>query len=703
MADATTTFRPAGRAQPTLALAALLLLSSIAGPARSSEADDRGGDSAFSGVSVSAPDSALALVRLVRVAPSDSTPRPDAVADSAHTSGGAPLLLAATPSAADAAASWGVTAPGGFTIRRIANPRYRPPIKGEALLSPGSTGVMQALDHAHVQLVSRGAGPSLTRVWDLAAGREYRRGRAFEFTTSGTTHDQGSDLRTLRLDAREAGWFGSLGDVQPVIVGAVASLQRLRGASLKLELPGGGIAQAMGGGPTPVPGQSARAIRLGGALLDEVRFDQATLSAGFVGFGRGAAPRRGLAVADPDSLAGAGGVATFGMHAPLAAGVLGISVAGGFHDLDGKRGLTAQQAFDWSLINPVATLVLHDERATRRARIIGTETFLAAPRSEDRWNAQLRAWKGRVETHFTGVLREGGDTSLTARSVQVGGSGNLGASPWYAGADYTWDRRGVPVVAERRTSFSIGNVSSSGFAVLFRGERTRIVGGRDALQLANETSVALPRGGRLELSPKAGWDERKFSQALLTTRVTWLLPWLSSRVSGGVSLGAQRDGGFRTGVQEAEIGISFAPRPRDLGNIEARRLDQGGPAQYEYTTAYDLQASRYENASGFFSRRDSSRVIVRVMRAGNRTGVEEVLVSLDGKELRFTNADGIAHFDHVTPGVHIVALEERSLPVSYKVTSSTRVFVTVERGRVPDPVSFEIARPARKQVFGGND
>ncbi len=665
MADAATTFRPAGRAQPTLALAALLLLSSTAGPARSSKADDRGGDSAFSGVSVSAPDSALAR---------------------------------------SAASSWGITAPGGFTIRRIANPRYRPPIRGEALLGPGSTGMMRALDHAHVQLVSRGAGPSLTRVWDMAVGREYRRGRAFELSASGTTRDLGSDLRTLRLDARESGWLGSLGDVQPVIVGAVASLQRLRGATLKLELPGGGTAQALGGVPTPTPGQSTRPIRLGGALLDEVHFDQATLSAGFVGFGRGAAQRRGFGAPDPDSLAGAGGVATFGMHAPLAAGVLGISVAGGFHDLDGRRGLTAQQAFDWSLISPVATLVLHDERATRRARIIGTETFLAAPRSEDRWNAQLRAFKGRVETHFTGVLREGGDTSLTAHSVQVGGSGNLGASPWYAGADYTWDRRGSPIVGERRMSFSIGDVSSGGFAVLFRGERSTIVGGRDALQIANETSMALPRGGRLELSPRANWDERKFSQALLTTRVTWLLPWLSSRVSGGVALGAQRDGGFRTGVQEAEIGITFAPRLRDLGSIEARRLDQGGAAQYEYTTAYDLQASRYESASGgFFSRRDSSRVIVRVMRSGNRTGVEEVLVSLDGKELRFTNADGIAHFDHVAPGVHIVALEERSLPVPYKVTSSTRVFVTVERGRVPEPVSFEIARPARKQVFGGND
>jgi hypothetical protein len=252
-------------------------------------------------------------------------------------------------------------------------------------------------------------------------------------------------------------------------------------------------------------------------------------------------------------------------------------------------------------------------------------------------------------------------------------------------------------------SFSIGDVSSGGVAVLFRGERSVIDGGRDALQLANETSMALPRGGRIEVEPRASWEERQFSQALLTTRVSWPLPWLASRLSGGLAVGAQRDGGFRTGVREAEIGLSFAPRPRDRGDVEARRLDEGGSAQYEYTTSYDLQASRYESATGgFLSRRDSSRVIVRVMRSGNHTGVEEALVSLDGRELRFTNADGIAYFDHVTPGVHVVSLEARSLPVPYQVTSSTRVFVTVERGRVPDPVSFEIARPARRQVFGND-
>jgi hypothetical protein len=624
---------------------------------------------------------------------------------SAATAGGAPLLLATTPSAADAVASWGAASASGtgFTVRRVVNPRYRPPLTASGLAGPATTGALSALDHAHAQVVNRGAGPTLTREWEFAAGRAYRGERAFELSAAGATRDQASGLRQMRLDARDTGWQGSVGDVPPLSLGGVASLQRLRGALLHVDLPGGGVAHALGGGETPLPGITPRKLRLGGAALEERPFDEATVSASFLGFARGVAPHGAGVPADPDSMGGAGGVATFGIRAPLAASHVAFAVSGGYHNLDGERGLTARQALDWNLATPLVALALHDERASRRARIVGTETFLAAPRAEDRWNAQLRGGQGRLESHFTGVLRDGGDSSLAAHTVQLGGSGNLGASAWYAGIDHTWDRRGAPGIGERRLSVSLGNMGAGGVSTLLRADRTGDDAGRTSLALADETSLPLPRGGRVDVEPRGLWTERRFGDALVTTRLSWPMRPLSGRLTGALAVGASRDEGFRGRVREAELGFAFVPRPRDLGNVDVRRVSENGTTQYEYTAAYDVQAARYESAGGgFLARRDSNRVVVHVLRAGNRSGVGDALVSLDGKELRFTDADGLATFDRVAPGVHVVAIEERSLPVPYRVSSSTRVFVTVERGRLPDPVEFEIARPAKRQVFGSD-
>jgi hypothetical protein len=57
--------------------------------------------------------------------------------------------------------------------------------------------------------------------------------------------------------------------------------------------------------------------------------------------------------------------------------------------------------------------------------------------------------RGRAETHFTGVVREGGDPAVAARTMQAGGSGNWGASSWYSGADLYFTRRVIEGVDER--------------------------------------------------------------------------------------------------------------------------------------------------------------------------------------------------------------------------------------------------------------
>ena len=643
------------------ALAALLAILSVARPAVPSPLGEHVGVAAFEGVR--------------------------AAADS-----GGPALAAAVPVLSGA--------PGtGFTLRRVPNPRYRPPSGALPGFGPGATGTLRSIDRAHAQWIQRGTGVSRTREWDASLGKEYRQGNSIGLSGSGIQTTRRSDLRSLRLDAKRDRLAGGLGDLPAAAIGNLASLQRLRGGALRYEPAEGTQARFMAGVPTPVPGQPTRRIAVAGAALDGLRFDEGALSIGVVAFRRGAVRARAPYPADADSLAGSGATGSFGVHAPLPLGALGMTVAGGWHDLDGHGGLAAQQALEWSWANPRATLAFHDARATSRARVIGTETLAPAPLEEDRWNAQLRGARGRVEAHFTGAVRAGGDSSLAARTLQLGASGSLPHSPWYSGIEFTNDRRPASGLTERRLSFHAGEVSAGGRALLFRLERSTNDAGRDALLLANETSLALRRGARLSLEPRAGWSDRKFDQGALAARFQWPLAWMSARLTGAATVGVSRDGAFRPGLRDAEISMTFAPRPRDLGATETRRIHEGGPAVWEYGASYDLQSSRYENAGGWLSRRDSSRVRVQVVRSGNHSGVEEVLVSLDGKDLRFTDADGVAWFDHVTPGIHVVAVEERSLPVNYQVVSMSRVFVTLERGRLPDNVTFEIARPTRKTVF----
>ena len=81
------------------------------------------------------------------------------------------------------------------------------------------------------------------------------------------------------------------------------------------------------------------------------------------------------------------------------------------------------------------------------------------------------------------------------------------------------------------------------------------------------------------------------------------------------------------------------------------------------------------------------------------SGVANVLVTLDDSELRFTDDEGFAIFERVDPGIHVIGVEERSLPEMYEVIQSSRSFVTIERGRIPEPLLFEIARPVRRKTF----
>jgi hypothetical protein len=591
--------------------------------------------------------------------------------------------------------------PQPFTLRRVANPRYRPPGSGLPGILATDRSQLRALDHFRAQLFHQTPStPSALTQFELSGGEVYREDDALDVTVGGRSRAGDPELNAVRVTGRHRTLEGSLMDAEPILIGRLLQLTRLRGAVLRSSDPRQGRWIALGGVPTPIPGTATPRLALGGLAVENVRFDDGILSASGFAFWRGGSSGERGSIAPDDTLPGHGATGAFGWSVPLAKGSLGGRVVAQAHALDGARALAAQHALEWTYNSSTFSAWLSDERATRHLRLLGTDRFVPAPRSEDRWNVQGRFADGRAETHLTGVAREGGDPALVSRTVQIGASGSLGRTSWYGGSDAVWDWRALVGREERRVSLYGGGLLTRGHALLTRLEYAARGPEPDALTAMSEASLALPRGARLGLEPRFTWEGGWFHQGDLTARFSWPLAWASSRMTASLTTGSARDDGFRGHVREAAIEVSFTPRPRDRGDLEVRRFDQDGRPLLETRLEYETEVARYGTPGrGWFAGRDTGRVIVRVVRSGNGSGVPDILISLDGKELRFTDAEGAARFDGVTPGVHVVAIEERSLPANHEVVYATRVFVTVEPGRVPDPVSFAIARSERRVRF----
>ena len=106
-----------------------------------------------------------------------------------------------------------------------------------------------------------------------------------------------------------------------------------------------------------------------------------------------------------DTLPGRGAIGTLEWRAPMAGGTLAGRLGAQLHSLDGPRALAAQHALEWTYQSAALVASLSDERATRRARVLGTERLSAAARREDRWNLQSRFLSGR-----SGGALHGGDS-----------------------------------------------------------------------------------------------------------------------------------------------------------------------------------------------------------------------------------------------------------------------------------------------------
>ena len=467
---------------------------------------------------------------------------------------GANLAFEPAPSRLDIGP--GVTVPGGdFVLKRVPNPRYRPPSSIAPVLAAGAVSRLRALDYLRAQYSHHGLGAGIQySYWELSAGEQYRDADAVGFTVSGEDRLTGPELRAFRIDGRRREVAASLGDVPAIAVDRLVALHRLRGATVRLSDARGPQWLALGGVPTPLPGGATPRLGIGGVAVSELEFDDATLSVALMGFGRGRLFPSASGIGDVDSLAGRGGDALFAWRVPTSLGRLGGTLGAQLHDLDGHSGMAAHEAFEWSLATPGLVASLRDERNSHRARVLGTQRFVVAPQREDRWNVQTRWLRGRVESHLTGAMREGGEADLASRTVQLGASGSPTGSAWYYGANATWDWRALTGIEDRRLAFHAGGTVAGGHALVARTEWVSSAD-RDALSLEAEGSLALRRGGRLALEPRLGWDPHHLQQTSFETRLTWPFAWCSARVTGSLTMSAMRDEGFRGTVREAAIAL----------------------------------------------------------------------------------------------------------------------------------------------------
>lgn len=587
----------------------------------------------------------------------------------------------------------------GFTLRRVANPRYR--VLGPAAgLLERPLGTLIGSEYARARLTHRASAAASTSTdWELVAGRDRGALNHLEVWASGFSSADYDQLRTLRLSSIQGPLAWSLGDVAAQPVGMLPWIQRLRGGLMTHALPHGSDWRVLGGVvPTLTHGVTPNTA-LASALLDELPLENATLSLGLLGFGR-RAPAPGVRpLVGPDSLAGGGAAALYAMRVAAGYGTVAATYMVQMHNLDGALRPAGLQALEWTLNRPTLVASVRDQIGTRNARQPGTERLSAAASHEGRASAQLQLLKGRAEVHLAGLTSAATDLNGKAQTVQAGTSGSLGSSGWYSGLDFSWNRRAPLLSDERRVSLQTGRVSERGNVVLLRVERNADNLGRDQIQFTGEGSTSPLPGVRVSLEPRLDWQAQRLEREMFSARLGWPLFRASTRMNAALTVASSRSQGYRRELSEASVSLTFAPRPRDRAAFEVHRYDESGTRSLEYTGSYDLQANLYSNPAAVASAQRTGTLAVTVVRADSASGVPDVLVSLDGKEFRFTDSEGVARFLDAAPGSHVVSVVERSLPSAQRVVGTATAFITIERGRTPEPVRFEIARPVRRVRF----
>jgi len=585
----------------------------------------------------------------------------------------------------------------GFEIRRIPNPRYR--VRSVAPLASGATprGRIQALDHLHVQLGRRGGdggGPAATD-WDAALGEDGATGDRYLLTAAGSGRHGRATLRSARFEADRGPSRFAFGDVPPVaLLPGRTAVHGLRGAGMVREgREGRAWGVAMGGPATAGPTPSS--LLLAAAALRGLPFDVARLSASALVY----TTRTGPGGGDSVSAAVGGGLGAetgLGWTAPLAGGALSGDLVAQLN-APGPRGrLAVQHGLAWEITAPRIVASIQDRRGSPALRRLTAARLGPEATSDTRWTIQSRHRGGRVEGHCAGALRGGGDPQLESRTFQLGGTAALGRSAWQVRAESGWERRiGTP---QHRLAVSMARFGGGPVMLLGRLERVTTVAAPVRHLLTGDLMVPIEGGARVTFQPRLGWQGAGLDHGTAALRLRWPIGSAGGNLTASVAGGMDGSQGRGVRLQEVSLVFLWVPGSRDRATVEARRISEGSESRMEYAAGYDLQFDRFAGAPGSRAA-DSGTVMVRVLGTGNGDGIADVLVSLDGTELRFTDAHGVARFDRVPPGVHAVVVDEGSLPQHHRITGPTRAFVMVERGAPAPSAVFEVARPTRRSSF----
>jgi hypothetical protein len=590
-------------------------------------------------------------------------------------------LAPAAPAVPDTAAP---LAADTIVVRRAPNPHYRPPserILPTRLVAPRQNG----FDHLYAQISGRGLSSEVTTGdAHFILERLYKDTDRVTLQVDGTSRSGLWSGRETRLETRDGRWAGDVGDLLAFAPFPEMDFHAARGLFLGRQLAHGGTLALTAGRPSPwATGDGAQFLALTGQDLPS----QTTKITGAAGAFRWDSGRYSGSSAWQ---------AVLGQHTPLWGGEFGSGLGLQRHDLGPGATSAAAIGVEYRTQHPAYALSLRARRATDGMRILTDEEADVAPRQELAAEGQTRFWRRRAELHSSLTRFAGGDSTRNWRSAQVGGSSQFGPSPWYAGCHAAWDVPGTSNVLSRQIGAYMGRSGGSSAPLVLRLQQTWSPASATAWELAGETSFGIGRTSRLSVEPLAEWREHVVDRAGVTLGGSRPLPWAGSRLTMRLRVESLQARDYRVGVSEAEIAFTFRPRARDTMEMELRQgLDIQG---YELTSTYDMQQPRYAGSSTPARRRDASDLVVRVEHSDG-TGVDNVLVSLDGKEVRFTDSSGQALFENVTPGVHEVTLEERTLPEGWHVQGSARQLFSVERDVTPQLPRFTIERLEKVEKF----
>jgi hypothetical protein len=591
-------------------------------------------------------------------------------------------------------------ATGTLRVHRAENPNYRP-----ALLAPRTPPAnLRPVDHVdrlRLRLGRRGTGGDPgAHEWEVDAGRTWRPRSSIYFKAAGVQGDESSpngllNLRGIALEARRERIEAALGDFASQGVGGAGRLDRLRGAGARLEIPDGSVWRAFAGGRAPGTGTASPHPTYAGVFLDAKPCGAASVSSGVLGFVTPAATGEAGGSADPSRRHGATISSAAGFSDRT--GQVILELAAQAHDLDGGVRVGMQPAVALSGKLGPLSLAAREGFASPAYRVATADGLRLAGARQDRAGARINLGRS-AEAHAAADHQIGGDPDFEGGSLSFGGSTRWSGPALYLSGECSWSRRGESP-GDRRVLLQASRTSAAGLALQAHALSASSPGSASRFQVQATVSRPEP-GGRVGLVSRLDWAEAVVDRATLALEVSARLPRAGATVWATLGAAAERDQDFQPRFSEAALRISFTPRGRDRMELSAERVRDSGPSTLDLAAEYALEESRYAPAPGAgVPAARGRRVEARVVRASDGAAVENALVSLDGREFRFTDAEGRVVFESVIPGAHELAVEEGSLPAGERTLGPARVTLRVEGARTPDPVLFEVGRPEVRTRF----